>query len=239
MKDSVRQTIANNIRRYGYHTVVVAPGGATPRWAYTIGLSETKGRELLFAGCVSYLKDEMLELIDRVAKSDLDFEGCVGAAEIPSLSVNVIPVDPTWSERLMIGVNGYYGASRLALQMVPTKNRTIDTPRTDIPYSVATAGAFRWLEGEWPYPVPVNSEVMVDVGVTTGGTILEVGRWEDNYWEMFSVPREKIDKSKARLVPLGVLLAFDPALVFVTNLAVGESATREPGRAWEVRRGGS
>lgn len=43
--------------------------------------------------------------------------------------------------------------------------------------------------------------------------------------------RAEMDKSKARLVPPGVLLALDPTLAFVTNLAVGESATREAGKS--------
>lgn len=235
MKDSVRQAISDNIRRSGYHVVVVS-GGATPRWAYTIGLSETKGRELLFAGGVSCLKDEMLELISAVAKSAVDLDACLGATEVPPLLVDVVRVDPTWSDRLMIGVKGYYGAPRLALQVVPRQARTIDTPWTDVPYGIDSAGPFRWLEGDWPYPVPRGSEVMVDVGVTTGAAVTEVGRWEEDYWEMFSVPREEIDKSKARLLPLGVLLATDPTLAAVTELAVGESAIREPGEPWAIRK---
>lgn len=235
MKGSVGQTISENIHRSGYHVVVVS-GGATPRWAYTIGLSETKGRELLFAGGVSYLKDEMLELIAGVAKSEVDLAACQGPTEIPSLLVDVVPVGPTWSDRLMIGVKGYYGAPKLALQVVPRQGRTIDTPRTGVPYDIDAAGPFRWLEGEWPYPVPRGSEVMVDVRVTTGAAVTEVGRWEQDYWEMFSVPREEIDKSKARLLPLGVLLATDPTLAAATELAVGESATREPGEPWAIRK---
>jgi len=50
--------IRENIVRSGYHVYLVF-GGTTPRFAYTIGVSETLGFELVLAGAVFYMRDEV------------------------------------------------------------------------------------------------------------------------------------------------------------------------------------
>jgi hypothetical protein len=231
MKDETRLSIAANIERYGYHAVVVA-GGATPRWVYTIGLCETVGVELLFAGGVYYLKDEVLELMEQVSKSSFNDAECSQAQRIASLGVEVVKVDAGWSERLLLGVQGYYGTMKPALQIVPLNYRTIDTPRADLPFSRETAGGFRWLDEPWPYDIPAKSEAMVDIGIAFGHPAIYAARWEEDYWEIFSVPQSEIDREKARLMPLGALLASDPTLEEVVTLSVEGTSARAPGHGW-------
>lgn len=237
MKDETRLSIAENIERYGYHAVVVA-GGATPRWVYTIGLCETVGVELLFAGGVYYLKDEVLELVEQVSKSSFNHAECSQAQRIASLGVDVVKVDAGWSERLLLGVHGYYGTMKPALQIVPQKHRTIDTPRADLAFRPETAGGFRWLDEPWPYGIPPKSEAMVDIGIAFGHPAIYAARWEQDYWEIFSVPQSEIDREKARLMPLGTLLAVDPTLEDVAALSVGETSARAAGHGWIAGGGG-
>ncbi len=44
--------IRENIAREGHHIYLVSGGAATPRFAYTIGVSESIGVELILAGAV-------------------------------------------------------------------------------------------------------------------------------------------------------------------------------------------
>lgn len=60
--DRIREAIA----RSGQYVCVVS-GGETPRFAYTIGVSESVGVELILAGAVFYIKDEVLKIINNVA----------------------------------------------------------------------------------------------------------------------------------------------------------------------------
>lgn len=58
--------IRENIARSGQHVYVVA-GGSTPRFAYTIGVSESIGIELILAGAVFYTLDEVVRIINEIA----------------------------------------------------------------------------------------------------------------------------------------------------------------------------
>jgi hypothetical protein len=54
--------IKRNIEKSGFHIYLVAGGGRTPRFVYTIGLRESLGAELVLAGALYYEdKDETSE----------------------------------------------------------------------------------------------------------------------------------------------------------------------------------
>ncbi len=55
--------IRENIARKGFHTYVVS-GGGDPHYAYTIGLTEMLGAELILAGSYFYKLDEMPQIIE-------------------------------------------------------------------------------------------------------------------------------------------------------------------------------
>src|ERR1700760_3294739 len=61
-QDRIRKNIAQSER----HIYVVA-GGQTPRFAYTIGVSESVGVELILAGAIFYMKDEAVKILNEVA----------------------------------------------------------------------------------------------------------------------------------------------------------------------------
>src|SRR5947209_14459606 len=59
--------IRKNIARSGHHVYLVL-GGATPRFAYTIGVSESIGAELILAGTYFYLNEEVTPIINDIAE---------------------------------------------------------------------------------------------------------------------------------------------------------------------------
>src|SRR5215467_4899783 len=71
MKDEAQRkaaldVIRENIARSGHHIYVVS-GGATPRFAYTIGVSESIGVELILAGGILFLGEELIQIINSIA----------------------------------------------------------------------------------------------------------------------------------------------------------------------------
>jgi len=59
-QQSAIDRIRENIARSGQHIYVVL-GGETPRFAYTIGVSESVGVELILAGAIFYIKNEVVK----------------------------------------------------------------------------------------------------------------------------------------------------------------------------------
>src|SRR5205809_7466340 len=59
--------IRKNIARSGHHVYSVL-GGATPRFAYTIGVSESIGAALILAGTYFYLNGEVTPIINDIAE---------------------------------------------------------------------------------------------------------------------------------------------------------------------------
>ena len=53
-KNLVLKKIKDNIGYFGYHTYLIT-GGSTPRFLYTIGLTEGVGGEVIFAGGIIIL----------------------------------------------------------------------------------------------------------------------------------------------------------------------------------------
>jgi len=60
------EDIRENIARHGLHVYLVM-ADVTPRFAYTIGLSESVGAELILAGAIFYMKDDVLQIIKAIA----------------------------------------------------------------------------------------------------------------------------------------------------------------------------
>lgn len=227
MTPDVRNNIKHHIDCSGYYAITVN-GGPTPRWSYTIGLSETRGYELLFAGGIDYMLDQVLALFDKYAaigKEPPSFESGTDVAGRP--------VHETWADRLMVGVAGYYGAPRPSVQIVPTRP-TIDTPDTSLPYATSSAGPFRWLDEPWAYPVPAKAEAMTNLRALFGEPVTEAARWEERYWELFAGPGDEVTDETARAVPIGTLLSHDSSLEPILRLGIGDASRREPGKKWRA-----
>src|SRR5579871_4869031 len=134
-KKQALDRIRNNIARTGHHIYVIT-SRTIPRFAYTIGVSESSGLELILAGAIFYMKDEVVKIIDDISaqlKTHRDRE----VFEVPGLgSFTLRKVHGSWSTELMLGAFNYYQKQDIpALQIVPDKAHwTIDVPYMSAPW---------------------------------------------------------------------------------------------------------
>jgi len=227
--------IRKNIDRSGHHIYVIS-GGANPRFAYTIGVSESIGTELILAGSSFFSNDDVMEILNNIAaqlkrdREALNFEieggGLFTLRVAHSSSLN----------ELILGAFDYYQKSDIAaLQIVPdSAHWTIDIPDLTKPWNAAQEPAWRWLREPWTYPVPDDSTTVTNLAALRGERITEASRWEVDEWEMFAGAGPDVPQDEMRLVPIGTLVAADESLAPVVHLAVGEGLCRdpEPGSQW-------
>jgi len=233
--------IRTNISTHGHHTYLVRPG-PTPKFSYTIGLSETTiGVELIFAGGAYYSRHQVFEILNRLASILKETPDRVQTdhtlGEMGSFSLR--DVSTTWSSKLILGALDYYKPSVIkALQVVPdTQHRTIDVPDLSQTFNETAEPIWQWLDKAWDYPIPESLMVITDMDALHGAPILQANRWEEDAWELFSTLSNEFDKEKGRAIPFGTLLAVDPALTLATELDVGEGIWRNPeDLEWKITR---
>lgn len=234
-KKPVLDRIREDITRSGQHVYVVS-GGETPRFAYTIGVSESVGVELILAGAIFYVKDEVVKIINDIAaqlKAQRDREDF----EVDGLgSFTLRKAHSSWAAKFMLGAFDYYKKRDIpALQIVPDKAHwTIDVPDMSAAWSASSEPVWRWLEAPWTFPVPKDSTATTNLAALRGERITEVTRWEENEWEMFAGPGPDVTRDDMRVVALGTLVAADKSLVPVVNLAMEEGIWRDadPDSEW-------
>jgi Domain of unknown function (DUF4262) len=228
--DSIRA----NISRDGHHLYVVS-GGPTPRFAYTIGLSESIGAELIFAGAVFYYSEEVSQIVTKIASQlkregirettfDIDRQG----------SFTNRKVHNTWTTELMLGALDYYKKRDIsAVQIVPDKAHwTIDVPDMSAPWNATKEPVWRWLREDWTYPVPKDSTAATNLDALRGGRVTEIMRWEEDEWEIFAGAGPDVSKEDMRVVPLGTLIAADRTVEAAVRLTVGEGIWRDSESKW-------
>lgn len=228
-KQQALNRIRQNIARIGYHLYVVS-GGAIPRFAYTIGLTESMGFELILAGAFIYLKDDIVQILNQLMER-LKTERSTGVFELAEQgSFTLVEVDGGWAKELMLGAFDYYPKRDiLAFQIVPDKaHRTIDVPDLSLPWDASSEPIWRWLYESWTYPVPAEATATTNLAALRGLRITEVMRWEENEWEMFSGDGSASTKEEIRVVPLGTFIAVDESILPVLTLPVGEGLWRNP-----------
>ena len=227
------EDIRENIARSGLHVYLVM-SDVTPRFAYTIGLSELIGAELILAGAIFYMKDDVLQIIKAVA-SELNADRARRTCNVTGQgSFSLRQVHGSWTTEFMLGAFDYYQKREIpALQIVPDRAHwTIDIPDMTAPWSATTEPVWRWLREPWTFPVPKNSEAVTDLAALRGEPVTEAARWEENYWELFAGCGPDVAKNEQRLVPLGTLVAADPSLEAVMKLEVGAALWREGNSEW-------
>jgi hypothetical protein len=228
-KKQMLDRIRENIARSGQHVYVVS-GGDTPRFAYTIGVSESIGVELILAGAIFYMKDEVVNIINDIAaqlKAQRDRE----IFEVAGMgSFTLRKVYSSWATEFMLGAFDYYQKRDIpALQIVPDKAHwTIDVPDMSAPWGATKEPVWQWLHEPWTYPVPKDATAATNLAALRGDRITEVTRWEEDEWEMFAGAGPDVPKDEMRVVSLGTLIAADKSLVPVMNLAIEEGLWRDP-----------
>jgi hypothetical protein len=234
--------IRENIARSGQHIYMVM-GETTPRFAYTIGVSEPTGVELILAGAIFYMRDEVERIILKTA-AHLKASRGREPLEVAGLgSFTLREVDSSWAKELMLGVFDYYRKKDIsALQIVPDQDHwTIDVPNMSVPRSASQEPVWKWLREPWTYPVRKDSTAVTDLAALRGDRVTEACRWEEDEWELFAGAGPDIAKDEMRMVALGTLLAVDPTLEPIVGLAIGTGLRRDEVSEWQPweRRGPS
>lgn len=233
---SFRETIQRHITDHGHHITLVS-GGQSPRFAYTIGLSRRLGAELIFPGGVFFMADAVLHIVRQLAAqlgpSTTWPEFRLHDDEYGEFSLR--PADRSWTTQLMLWAQRYYGESVIpAFQIVPHREHwTIDVPDLSKPWSAQTEPVWQWLQEPWTYPVPEKSLATTNLAALQGQRITEAARWEEDYWELFAGNGTETTSQQHRIVPLGMLLAFDESLRPVVDLPIEGALWREEESEWQ------
>ncbi len=217
--------IRKNIVNYGYHITLVNRG-QNPDFSYSIGLTEKLGFELIIAGGFKSIKENefLLGHIYQKLQSGSTVNSQFSLSDNDVF--NLVSVDQSWCEKLMLGVYDYYGVDEIkAYQIIPLE-RTLDTPIMSEAV-IPNDPVWKWLFMDWNINAPKNSYVITDFDAIKGKTITEASRWEDHVWEMFSGPGPDVKKEDIRIVPLGTILGIDATLTPIVDLTVGQGMWRD------------
>ncbi len=222
--------IRSNIEEYGYHITIVS-NGAEPRYAYSIGLSDKLGFELILAGGILYMKDD-LYIIFKSIVGELLKKGDVGELKVlvdDLGSFSLKKAHDSWNKLTMLGVFDYYNTEKItAFQINPDiEHFTLDVPNMTEAWDATKEPVWRWLSEEWTLPIPKQSSATTNLDALRGSLITEVMRWEEDYWEIFSGAGPDIPKEEVRVVPLGTLLGIDESIYSSINLDIGKGIWRD------------
>lgn len=229
-KKQARDEIRKNIAQSGHHVYVVSGGGADPRFAYTIGVSESIGVELILAGAILYMRDDVGTIINDIA-AQLKSQPDRRVFEVTGLgSFTLRKVDSSWATELMLGAFDYYQKRDIpAFQIIPDKDHwTIDIPDMSEPWNATTEPVWRWLKEPWTYPVSEGATALTNLAALRGERVTEVMRWEEDEWEMFAGAGPDVPKDEMRVVALGTLVGADKSLFPAVNLSIEEGLWRDP-----------
>ena len=223
------ELIRSNIEESGYHLYAVV-SNKMPRYVYTIGLSETIGFELVFAGGVLLDLNEVKTLVRLFVQClNKDVKTCEVTLMLEKQEQFVLSdVHNSWGQLLLLGAYDFYKTDQVdARQIIPTGYyKTIDVPDLSISKSQKQQPIWRFLQEKWDLPFPEDSKAITDIGVLKGEAVTELMRWENNEWEMFSRAGPDIPKDEIKMIPTWVLLAFDPSLTPATSVEINKGLWR-------------
>lgn len=248
MDDSERRLalakIRSGIARHGYHVYVIG-GVVVPRYACTIGLRERLGLELVFAGGYYFSMDEVREILG-LAVAELSREGNSEAQRFdagPFGDFELKLIDPSWSKLMLLAAFDYYGNEEVkAKQILPNSRfRTIDVPNMAEEWQ-ESGPIWRCLQSNDSGRSPKLDRAVTNVRALRGERITEAARWEDDSWELFAGHGPDVLSEDVRVVPLSILMAFDPSLAEIASLEVGQARWRDAEatewQAWNSRQEG-
>lgn len=247
-RETMKRQIADNIRRHGRHLYSIQ-GGESPRYSYTIGMTEKGLPELVLAGCITLPIQAVGNLLNRACKEleRIQDPDKVKVAVDGFGSFHLEPVHSSWSRLMLLGAYDHYKTNEItAYQIRPEAEfETIDLPDMWQAYDPGEHRVWQWLDGGWPYRQSSDTWVVTNLDALRGYAISELFRWEEDVWELYSGPGPEVPQAELFAVPLATLLAFDPTLEPVLELEVGTGLFREhddegqPGPWEEWRAAGS
>lgn len=222
------KTIKNNISRYGYHINSVI-SDSEPHYTYTIGLHQSLGFELIFAGGIIYMQNEVFEIFGQIVES-LKIDQNQRMIEVNNYGFFELKnIHHTWTKLMALGIYDYYKTENvLALQIIPdSKHITLDVPDMSEEFNVLSQPVWKFLSRNWDYPVKISSTAVTDIQFLKGEKITEVTRWEDDEWEAFTGNGNEIDEKKVRVISVATMIAIYPTLEIILSLDVGKGLWRD------------
>ncbi|WP_185073637.1 DUF4262 domain-containing protein [Pseudomonas protegens] len=230
-KKNALDLIRSNISSHGYHIYAIS-GGPLPRFFYTIGLIESIGFELIMAGSYFYSANEAKQILDKIM-NEINSHPTRINSKIKTNSLGSFKLrkaDNSWTNKLMLGALDFYNSKEIsALQIIPDLDHwTIDTPDLSESWSIQNAPIWRWLGEPWSYQsISDHSVAVTNLSALRGEKVTEATRWEEDQWELFAGSGPDTPPAEIRVVPIGVLLDFDPSLKKVVSLDVGHALWRD------------
>jgi len=201
-----------------------------PRFSYSIGLKDTLGFELIFAGCVFYNHKDISLIIEKIVAESRQRRVKINSEIlIDSLGMfKLVEAKSSWCQKMMLGVYDYFDIKDFkGLQILPDdEHYTSDIPEMGKEYQESKQPVWKWLTKKWTYQVPKESTVTTNLGALKGENITEVMRWEDDSWEMFSLPGPDVPDEDVRVVSLGTILGIDESLLPSVHLKINEGMWR-------------
>lgn len=238
-KNEWMSMIATNIEQSGQHITIVQ-AGTCPRFAYTIGLYATRSIELVFAGGIELMADDVMMVMNQVSESVRNEPN--EALEAMRLSVSdlgqfrLVKMHTSWTESMVLGVFDFYQTKTVeCYQVVPDQAYSaLDVPDMSKAYDAVAFPIWKYLKQDWDLNVPEDSVVITDLQALKGQSITELMRWEKNEWEMFSGPGPEIPKEQIRIVPIATMLGIDRTLFVALDLNIGKGLWRSSGEdSWQ------
>jgi hypothetical protein len=227
-KMTFKEIINENIRKYGHHVTTII-SDLEPRYSYTIGLSETLGFELIFAGGIYFMHEQVVEIINEIADRLKVSPGENACQTINFGLFTLNKVNQTWSSLMVLGVFDYYQRKDIeVLQIVPDPDHyTMDIPTMTKEFAELSEPVWKWLTKEWDYPVSKKATVTINIDAIQGKKITEVVRWEADEWEGFVGSGDEVNQDDIRVVSLAIRLGIDDSLLPILNLEIGKGFWRD------------
>ena len=221
--------IETHIFNKGYHLTTVMGNSQLPRFSYTIGLTKYLGYELIFAGGIIYLKDDLTNIFDFIVKT-VKSDNTASKFEIEKIgSFTLRSADTSWNELTLLGAYDFYNTKKIqAMQIIPDKKHcTFDIPDMSKEFIANSEPIWHYLVDDWNYKVPKNSTVTTNLKALFGEKITEIMRWEENVWEMFvGNPSDDLEENM-RVISLGTIIGIDPSILYALDLKIGTGIWRD------------
>lgn len=225
-KNKFLKLVDENIKKHGYQITNVN-GSQVPNFSYTIGLYEKFGFELIKAG--SYISNEDNEKIFNSIISGLNLNQDVKSIfkTINGSNFKLVEVHKTWKDLMILGAFSYYNNYNIkAFQITPSDIILLDTPimfkKRDREDPI-----WFWLDRDWNEKLPLSSYVITDEYFLIGEEIIELMRWKDGFWEMFTRPASDVLDKEIRILPISTMIAIDESLKVSINLSNGNGLLRD------------
>lgn len=230
--------IEKNILKFGYHVTLVNRG-QNPHFAYTIGLYKKFGFELVIAGGFTSIKnyERSFDLILAGLNSGNNLNSIFKSNDMNCENMKLLEMHSSWKNKMIFGAYDYYKLDSIkALQILPIGDKLLDVPIMSEPFDKNNP-VWKWLSIEWNKNAPKTAYVITNVQFLQGGTITEIMRYEDGYWEMFVGNTDDVSDDDVRVLPLGVMIGIDSSLEDAIQLSIGNGIWREDKEAgwkdWE------